>query len=104
MSAATVWEAMVLVDAGISDVFLVNQVVDPIRMALIAELARQATIREAALAFQEAGTFPHSLNLPSAIAPRLFLWPGASYRTRYGVSTECGCLMRALANGLTPSK
>lgn len=47
MSAATVWEAMVLVDAGISDVFLVNQVAEPVKMATIAALARLATIRVA---------------------------------------------------------
>jgi D-serine deaminase-like pyridoxal phosphate-dependent protein len=47
MSAATVWEAATLVDAGISDVFLVNEVADPVKMAALGALARVATIRVA---------------------------------------------------------
>ena len=47
MSAATVWEAAALVDAGIADVFLVNEVADPRKMAIVAALARVATIRVA---------------------------------------------------------
>lgn len=47
MSAATVWEAAALVDAGISDVFLVNEVADPVKMAALGALARVATIRVA---------------------------------------------------------
>ena len=47
MSAATVWEAAALVDAGITDVFLVNEVADPVKIAALAALARVATIRVA---------------------------------------------------------
>jgi D-serine deaminase-like pyridoxal phosphate-dependent protein len=47
MSAATVWEAAALVDAGITDVFLVNEVADPVKMVALAALARVATIRVA---------------------------------------------------------
>ena len=43
--SAKVNEAEVLVDAGIKDVLIANQVVGPIKMARLVELAKKATIR-----------------------------------------------------------
>jgi D-serine deaminase-like pyridoxal phosphate-dependent protein len=47
MSVATVWEAAVLVDCGVPDVFVVNEIADPAKLRIVAGLARQATIRVA---------------------------------------------------------
>ena len=47
MSAATIWEALVMAEAGLSDLFLVNQIVDPDKIGLAAVLARTTTLRVA---------------------------------------------------------
>ncbi|MGD0019457.1 MAG: alanine racemase [Candidatus Limnocylindrales bacterium] len=44
---ATVWEAMVMVEAGITDVFVVNTLAGPDKIRALAELAREAHIRVA---------------------------------------------------------
>ncbi len=42
MTAATVWEAAALVDGGIDEILIANEVVTPRKVALLAQLARQA--------------------------------------------------------------
>lgn len=44
MTAATVWEARALVDGGIDDILIANEVVATAKLALLAELARNARI------------------------------------------------------------
>ena len=44
LSTATVWEAIVLADAGIDHLFVVNTVAGPRKMAALAELAREHDI------------------------------------------------------------
>ena len=44
---ATVWEAMVMYEAGIDDLFVVNTIAGPDKMRALAELAREAKIRVA---------------------------------------------------------
>lgn len=44
MSAATVWEAAVLAEAGLDDLFVVNQVVGPAKIGALAGLARNRRI------------------------------------------------------------
>ena len=41
---ATVWEAVVMVRAGIDDVFVINEIVDPEKARTLALLAREATV------------------------------------------------------------
>ncbi|HSS61341.1 MAG TPA: alanine racemase [Candidatus Limnocylindrales bacterium] len=48
VTCATVGEAEIMVDAGIDDVFIANEVVDASKLARIAELARRATMSVAA--------------------------------------------------------
>ena len=48
VTCATVGEAEAMVAAGITDVLIANEVVDPSKLARIAELARQATVAVAA--------------------------------------------------------
>lgn len=40
LSTATVWEAIVMAEAGIDDLFVVNTVAEPDKVRVIAELAR----------------------------------------------------------------
>ncbi len=47
ISAATIWEALVMADAGLTDIFLVNQIVDPDKIGVAARLARRTTFRVA---------------------------------------------------------
>jgi D-serine deaminase-like pyridoxal phosphate-dependent protein len=47
LCTATVWEAMVMVEAGIDDVFVVNTVAGPDKIRALVELAREAHIRVA---------------------------------------------------------
>jgi D-serine deaminase-like pyridoxal phosphate-dependent protein len=44
MSVATVWEAAVLVDCGVPDVFVVNEIADAAKLRIVAGLAHLATI------------------------------------------------------------
>jgi D-serine deaminase-like pyridoxal phosphate-dependent protein len=44
LSTATVWEAVVLARAGLDDLFVVNTVTHPAKMAVLAELAREHRI------------------------------------------------------------
>lgn len=45
MSTATIWEALILAEAGVGDIFVVNQLADPIKAAVAAALARATTLR-----------------------------------------------------------
>ncbi len=45
LSTATVWEAMVMAEAGIDDLFVVNTIAGPDKMRALAELAREAKVR-----------------------------------------------------------
>jgi D-serine deaminase-like pyridoxal phosphate-dependent protein len=45
LCTATVWEAMVMFEAGIDDLFVVNTVAGPEKIRALAELAREARIR-----------------------------------------------------------
>lgn len=45
MATATIWEALAVAEAGITDIFLVNQVADRHKVRLAAELARTTTLR-----------------------------------------------------------
>ena len=45
MATATIWEAMVVAEAGITDIFLVNELADGLKIDLAAELARSMTFR-----------------------------------------------------------
>lgn len=45
MATATIWEALALAEAGIDDIFLVNQIADPDKVELAADLARSTTFR-----------------------------------------------------------
>ena len=45
MGTATIWEALILAEAGVGDIFVVNQLADPIKVAMAAELARSTTLR-----------------------------------------------------------
>jgi D-serine deaminase-like pyridoxal phosphate-dependent protein len=47
LCTATVWEAMVMFEAGIDDLFVVNTVAGPEKIRALAELAREARIRVA---------------------------------------------------------
>ncbi len=47
ISAATIWEALVMAEAGVGDIFVVNQLVDPSKIQLAADLARHTTLRVA---------------------------------------------------------
>jgi D-serine deaminase-like pyridoxal phosphate-dependent protein len=47
LCTATVWEAMVMVEAGIKDVFVANTIAGPDKIRALAELAREASIRVA---------------------------------------------------------
>jgi D-serine deaminase-like pyridoxal phosphate-dependent protein len=47
ISSATIWEAVVMADAGLTDIFLVNQIVDPDKIRVAVRLARQTTFRVA---------------------------------------------------------
>jgi D-serine deaminase-like pyridoxal phosphate-dependent protein len=47
VSTATVWEAIVMAEAGIDDIFIVNTVAGPDKVQSLAELAREATVRVA---------------------------------------------------------
>lgn len=47
LCTATVWEAMVMFDAGITDLFVVNTIAGPEKIRALAELAREARIRVA---------------------------------------------------------
>lgn len=44
LSVATVWEAMVLVDAGLDHIFVVNTVAGPLKIRALAELAGRADV------------------------------------------------------------
>jgi D-serine deaminase-like pyridoxal phosphate-dependent protein len=44
LTTATVWEASAMVDAGLDDILIANQVVGPLKAAELARLARQATV------------------------------------------------------------
>ena len=44
MSVATVWEAIVLVDAGLDHIFVVNTVAGPAKIRALADLARRADV------------------------------------------------------------
>jgi D-serine deaminase-like pyridoxal phosphate-dependent protein len=46
-STATVWEAVVLAEAGLDDLFVVNTVEGPAKIARLAELARERTVHVA---------------------------------------------------------
>lgn len=48
VGTATVWEAIVMVRAGISDVFVINQVVGPVKTRALALLAREVPVKVAA--------------------------------------------------------
>ena len=43
-STATVWEAAVLVEAGLDDLFVVNTVASPVKIGILADLARERRI------------------------------------------------------------
>jgi D-serine deaminase-like pyridoxal phosphate-dependent protein len=47
LCTATVWEAMVMFEAGIDDLFVVNTVAGPDKIRALAELAREARVRVA---------------------------------------------------------
>ena len=47
LCTATVWEAMVMFEAGIDDLFVVNTIAGPDKIRALAELAREAKIRVA---------------------------------------------------------
>ena len=47
LCTATVWEAMVMFEAGIKDIFVVNTIAGPDKIRPLAELAREASIRVA---------------------------------------------------------
>jgi D-serine deaminase-like pyridoxal phosphate-dependent protein len=47
LCTATVWEAMVMFEAGIDDLFVVNTIAGPDKIRCLAELAREAKIRVA---------------------------------------------------------
>jgi D-serine deaminase-like pyridoxal phosphate-dependent protein len=47
LCTATVWEAMVMFEAGIKDIFVVNTIAGPDKIRALAELAREASIRVA---------------------------------------------------------
>jgi D-serine deaminase-like pyridoxal phosphate-dependent protein len=47
LCTATVWEAMVMFEAGIDDLFVVNTVAGPDKVRALAELAREARVRVA---------------------------------------------------------
>ncbi|MCL2780495.1 MAG: alanine racemase [Actinomycetia bacterium] len=44
LSVATVWEAAILAQAGLDDLFIVNTVVGPAKIGAVAELARERTV------------------------------------------------------------
>jgi D-serine deaminase-like pyridoxal phosphate-dependent protein len=54
ISTATIWEAIVMADAGIDDIFLVNQIVDSQKVKAAAELARNTKLRVAVDAIENA--------------------------------------------------
>ncbi len=47
LTTATVWEAGAMVDAGLTDILIANQVVGPVKTAELARIAGQATVTAA---------------------------------------------------------
>jgi D-serine deaminase-like pyridoxal phosphate-dependent protein len=63
MSVATVWEAIVLVDAGLDHVFVVNTVAGPAKIRALAELAGRADVMVAVDDAENAGTLSDTAQL-----------------------------------------
>jgi D-serine deaminase-like pyridoxal phosphate-dependent protein len=93
LSMATVWEAAVLVAAGMDDLFVVNTVAHPAKLRVLAELARD---RRILVAVDEAGnTAAHSAAAVAAGSTLGIMVEVDTGMDRCGVDTAQECLALA---------